>query len=79
MPSVMDLVTIRCARMNTVLLHALVRRFCDLVRCHRLRCGHIVRVSDRGRERGRGQHGGREQNGRNFPVHSSFFLWALVN
>ena len=32
----------------------------DLVRCHHLRCGRIVRVSDRGCECRRGQHGGRE-------------------
>jgi hypothetical protein len=36
-----------------------------------------VRVSDRGCECRRGQHGGREQNGRDFPVHSSFFLWGI--
>jgi hypothetical protein len=36
-----------------------------------------VRVSDRGCECRRGQHGGREQNGRDFPVHSSFFLWGV--
>ena len=61
MLSLMDLVTTRRARMNTMFVHALVRRFGDLVRCHRLRCGRIVRVSDRGCECRRGQHGGREQ------------------
>jgi hypothetical protein len=32
----------RRTRMNAVFLHALVRRFGDLVRCRRLRCGRTV-------------------------------------
>ena len=67
MPSVMDLVTIRRANMLPVFRHALLRHFSDFVGG---RCGRIGRVGDTGCECRRGHQGGREQNGRNFPVHS---------
>jgi len=56
----MDLVTMRRARMNDVFLYALVRRFGDLVRTHRLGCGRVGRAGNAGCERRRGQHGGRK-------------------
>jgi hypothetical protein len=64
--SVMNLVTIRHARMIPVFLHALFRHFGDFVGGG---CGRIGRVGDTGCEYRRGHHGGREQNGRDFPVH----------
>ncbi len=56
----MDLVTMRRASMNDVFLYALVRRFGDLVRIHRLRWRRIWRAGNAGCERRRGQHGGRK-------------------
>jgi hypothetical protein len=64
--SVMNLVTIRRARMILVFLHALLRHFGDFVGS---RCGRIGRVGDTGCECRRGHDGGREHNGRDFPVH----------
>ena len=65
--------------MNAVFLYALVRRCGDFVGIHRLRCWRIGRAGNAGCECGRGQHGGREQNGRDFPVHSHTSFGALVN
>ena len=78
MLSMMNLVTVRRARMDTMFLYALVRRFGDLVGGHRLRRGRR-RVGDAGCECRRGQHSGREQNGRDFPVHSHSSFRALVD
>ena len=47
MLSMMNLVTVRRARMDTMFLYALVRRFGDLVGGHRLRRGRR-RVGDAG-------------------------------
>jgi len=79
MLSMMDLVTKRRTRMNTVLLRAIVRRFGDLIGRHRLSCGRIGRAGNTSCECRRAQHGGREQNGRDFPVHSHSSFGALVN
>jgi hypothetical protein len=74
--SVMNLVTIRRERMILVFFHAHLRHFGDLVGGRR---GRIGRVGDTGCECRRGHHGGREQNGRNFPVHVFFLrgIWLI--
>ena len=60
MLGMMNLVTMRRARMNTMFLHALVGRFSDLIGGHRLRGRRIGRAGDAGCECRRGQQGGRK-------------------
>lgn len=79
MPGIVHLVTMRRACVNTVSLQTLVRRFGGLGVGLRPRCGRIGGAGDASCKCRRGQHGGREQNGREFPVHSHSSFGAFVD
>ena len=71
MLSMVGFVRMQRGRMNALFLRARG--------AYRLGCGRIRRADNGGCECRRCQHDGRNQNGRDFPVHSHSSFRALVN